>query len=561
MTPRYPGCNRAFANVKRLENMMTCSTAGPGGTDHTGADTPARACSPGGVGSAERTGADALAEALLRLGRRPTVFLVTGNQNLPLVDALGRREVPMVHARHESGAGYMAEGWARSSGQPGIYLVSAGPGLTSALTPLASAWLSEVPVILLSASHPHAQDGTGTFQELEQTRLTRHLCKAAVRCTNAAELAALLGWAWQRATAFPPGPVHLELPADVLTTPVPHDAALAWSSIPMRYLTPAPVQDPGGVLARRRAKEIAEFLLAAEQPLVLLRPTLARSPAAGPLRAHVPVLVVESPRGLRDPAWADHQDLIASADQIALLAPADYAVNFGHIGTGHVHAYPGADPALLGELAALLAGRPCPDGPQDGPAEAPVAAPLTDASLPVHPLTVAAIADRLVTAEDVLVIDGGEFCQWIRHGLRRRASSQLVNGKLGAIGGSIPLAIGASLAAPRQRHIVFIGDGSFGYYSAEIDTAVRNGARITIVVGMDGSWGSEWHQQQARYGGRTFGTEIGGLRYALVAQGYGARGDEVRDARQLHGALDRALNRPGVSCVSVHIQRVASPAV
>ena len=179
----------------------------------------------------------------------------------------------------------------------------------------------------------------------------------------------------------------------------------------------------------------------------------------------------------------------------------------------------------------------------------------------MHPLTVAAITDRLVTAEDVLVIDGGEFCQWIRHGLRARAGAQLVNGKLGAIGGSIPLAIGASLHAPGRRHVVFIGDGSFGYYSAEIDTAVRNGARVTIVVGMDGSWGSEWHQQQASYGGRTFGTDIGSLRYALVAQGYGARGDEAQDARQLHACLARALNRPGVSCVSVPIQRVASPAI
>ncbi len=517
--------------------------------------------STAGPDDGERTGADALTGALLRRVRRPTVFLVTGNQNLPLVDALGRRDVRLIHARHETGAGYMAEGWARSSGEPGIYLVAAGPGLTSALTPLASAWLSEVPVILLSASHPRGQYGTGSFQELEQTRLTRYLCKAAVRCSNPAELAALLDWALERATAFPPGPVHLELPADVLTEPVPADAALSWSSIPMQCQVPQPPADPGGVLVHRQARRIALPLLAAKQPLVLLRPALARSPACEMLRRHVPVLVVESPRGLRDPAWADQQDLIAAADQIALLGPIDYAAGFGHIGHGQVRAYPGATPGVLGELVGQLAGRRCGNGMQGQAADTVAAAQLGEAPLSVHPLTVAAVADELLTAEDVLVIDGGEFCQWVRHGLRGRVGQQMVNGKLGAIGGSIPLAVGASLHAPGRRHVVFVGDGSFGYYPAEMDTAVRHGARLTIVVGMDGTWGSEWHQQQARYAGRTFGTDIGFLRYGLVAEGFGGRAEEALDARQLRRALIRAFNRLGVSCVTVPIKRVASPAL
>ena len=509
---------------------------------------------------ADRTGADALVEELLRHARRPMVFPVTGNQNLPLVDALGRREVTLVHARHETGAGYMAEGWARSSAEPGIYLVTAGPGLTSALTPLASAWLSEVPVILLSASHPHAQDGMGAFQELEQTRLTQHLCKAAIRCVNGDQVAAVLDWAWQRAMEFPPGPVHIELPADVLTAPVTRDAALSWSSIPMRYATAPAATDPGGVLVHRQAKEIFEFLAAAVQPVVLVRPSLARSPAARRLGEHMPVLAVESPRGLRDPAWTDCQDLIASADRVVLFGPADFAVDFGQVGSGPALTYPGAGPALLGELAGLLDGWPYADGLSRGSVDGQVAGRLADASLPVHPMAVAAVVDRVISDDDTLVIDGGEFCQWIRHGLRARIGQQLVNGKLGAIGGSIPLATGAALAAPERRHLVFIGDGSFGYYSAEIDTAVRHGARLTIVVGVDGSWGSEWHQQMSRYGGRTFGTEIGSLRYALVAQGYGAQGSEAEDACQFQRQLAGALAGSGVSCLSVRIQRVPSPA-
>ena len=160
----------------------------------------------------------------------------------------------------------------------------------------------------------------------------------------------------------------------------------------------------------------------------------------------------------------------------------------------------------------------------------------------------------------MLAIDSGEFCQWIRHGLRARTGQQIMNGKLGASGGSIPLATGAALGAPARRHLVFMGDGSFGYHSAEIDTAVRHGARLIIVVGVDDNWGSKWHQQQNRYGGRTYATAIEGRRYSLVAQGYGAQGSEAGDAAQFEHQLTTALAGTGVSCLAVRIQRAASPA-
>ncbi|HEY1914415.1 MAG TPA: thiamine pyrophosphate-binding protein [Streptosporangiaceae bacterium] len=521
-----------------------------------------------------RTGADALAEALLGQAPELVVFLVTGNQNLPLVDALGRCGVTMVHARHESGAGYMAEGWARSAGTPGVCLVTAGPGLTSALTPLASARAAEVPLILLSASHPREQDGHGAFQELDQTTLTRPLCKAAFRAPYGACLGTLLTWAWQHATEFPPGPVHLELPADTLTELVPADEPLPPAPVPPGFY-PVPARGAAdGSGDGARAREIAAVLAAAQQPLVLLRPALGRSAQAARLRALMPVLAVESPRGLRDPAWADEQATIAAADVIVLLGAADYAVSFGRIGSADVHAWPDAGPASLGELADLLDGRngtaPRSGRLTSGSAEDGATRLLANggadlatgrmAGRPAHPLAVARIADRLVGDDDVLVIDGGEFCQWMRYGLRGRLGQQQVNGKLGAIGGGIPLGVGAALHAPGRRTVVFTGDGSFGYYGAEIDTAVRAGARLTVVVGVDGCWASEWHQQIAHYDGRTYATGLRERRYGLVAQGYGARGSDARDAGEFASLLAGALADPGVSCVSVRIERAASPA-
>ena len=171
----------------------------------------------------------------------------------------------------------------------------------------------------------------------------------------------------------------------MLTSPVAKDAALSWSSIPMRYAT-APATDPGGVLVHRQAKQIFEFLAAGVQPLVLVRPSLARCPAVASLRERLPVPIVESPRGLRDPAWTGCQDLTASADRVVLVGPADLRWASGKSVPVHRVRIRGGRPALLGALAALLAGWPyrsrCADGEP-----VPVPAPLADATLPVHPMT------------------------------------------------------------------------------------------------------------------------------------------------------------------------------
>lgn len=149
----------------------------------------------------------------------------------------------------------------------------------------------------------------------------------------------------------------------------------------------------------------------------------------------------------------------------------------------------------------------------------------------------------------------------MRHGFRNLPNDQLINGQFGAIGGSIPVAIGASIATKR-RAIAFIGDGAFGYYSSELDTSVRYGAHIAVVVGSDGRWGSEWHLQQKIYGGRTYQTELHHRDCAALAAGWGARGATACSPSELRDVFADHLGAhtgPSTTCTGIRTSSAPSP--
>ena len=138
----------------------------------------------------------------------------------------------------------------------------------------------------------------------------------------------------------------------------------------------------------------------------------------------------------------------------------------------------------------------------------------------------------------------------------------LWNGKLGAIGGSIPMAVGAAATPGAGRVFVVLGDGSAGYHLSEFETAARYGLSFFAIVGNDARWAAEWHIQVERYGAdRTDATDLTAARYDQAAEGFGGRGALVGDADELRGALDEALGSAMPWCVNAHVAAVRSPAV
>ncbi len=517
------------------------------------------------------TGAGIIADTLRQLGTE-IVFSVSGNQVLSLYDALPDAGVRIVHARHESGAAYMAEAWGRLREEPGVCLVTAGPGHTSALTGIANARASESPLLLLSGASPLGQEGWGAFQEIDQAAMARPLCKAAWRVESAGALASCLEAAWTLARSGVPGPVHLDLPVDLLEGEAPEQGGLPAAS-PWAHTEPAPL-----ALVAADVRRVMELLGGASRPALVVRSSLGRASwrsLLARLDARLPTFVAESPRGLNDPLWGEGSGALQSADALLVVGPLDFAVGFAslpgkprlaqvssrfseidapRVSDVSLHA---DERALLEALAPLLE-KALPARQVQLPTS-----PGGDEELPLHPLAICEELRPLLSPRDLLVIDGGEVGQWIRAGFRNLPNEQLINGKLGAIGGSIPHAVGAALAAPQRRVIGFLGDGAFGYYSAELDTAVRLGLDLLVVVGNDARWGAEWHGQARRYGPeRTFATTLESRPYELVARGYGADGLSARTRDELRKALAAAFRppRPRVTCLNVHIRSLPIPA-
>lgn len=513
--------------------------------------------------------ATAVARALDQLGVR-TVFTVSGNQILGLMDALDRTGIALVHCRHETGAAYMAEAAARVRGRPAVVLVTAGPGFTSMLTGLLNAAASEASVLVLAGGAPAGSAGVA-FQQLDQAAAAAPIAPSS-RATGGAEAVRMIRAAWSGVRRGVPGPACVSLPVDVLRETVPDGCP------------DDPAEDAAHVAAPAAGDvdRVVASIASATSPLVLARPSLGHPgsrDALAALRERVRCLVVESPRGLSDPAWAGEPDPLRDTDTVVVLGPVDFALRLGEPLLGRRvlqvtsrpeelaaarRLLPDVDGVLADERATVTAlatrlGDVLPL--RDPRPPAPVRSP--DHDLPLHPLEICEALRPGLRDDDVLVVDGGEFGQWMRAGLADRLDQQVVNGKLGAIGGAIPHAVGASLACPGRRVFAFTGDGAFGYYSAELETAVRMGARVTVVVGNDACWGAERHSQVRLFGAdRVVATDLSRCDHARVARGYGAAGFSVRTRAELGSALaaNLAAEGPYVGCVDVAIRSAPSPA-
>jgi acetolactate synthase-1/2/3 large subunit len=513
-------------------------------------------------------GADALVRAMQNAGVR-RLFTLSGNHIMSIFDAALDAGITLVHTRHEAAAVFMADAWGRLTGEPGVALVTGGPGHANAVGALYTAAMSESPVVLLSGHAPAGQLGTGAFQEMRQADIAAPLTKLAMTSTRADAIAGDFATAMRTARSGRRGPVHLSLPSDCLDgdadpSHVPGAEAFAADAMALDEAT------ADAMLAR---------LAGAKRPLIVTGPMLmtrAGRDAVTRLQAatNVPVIGMESPRGLADASLGGFAQMLAQADCVLLLGKRlDYTLKFGKppalaatcevlqldadeeqldrsrraIGSRLVasaRAEPFAATDMLarraratsangwfGEVSAALAARPAGwDSVRSGQPGR------------LHPLEalrpLQAVIDR--HPDSVLVMDGGEFSQWGQALLT--APNRVTNGVAGAIGAGLPFGVAARLAQPAAPVIVTMGDGTFGFHPAEIDTAVRARAPFVAIVGNDARWNAEYQIQLRDYGAnRVGGCELLPTRYDNVAIAFGGYGEHVTRADEIAPAVERAM--------------------
>ncbi|HAP26308.1 MAG TPA: acetolactate synthase [Achromobacter sp.] len=527
-------------------------------------------------------------ELIIRSLRRrgvTTIFSLSGNQIMPLYDACIDAGIRIVHVRHEAAAVYMADAWSQITGELGVAMVTAAPGLTNGLAPLYSASQAESPVLLISGDSSVSEDGSGAFQELDQVAITRPLTKLSVRPQSAAELCPALEDAMTQALAPRRGPVHVALPFDLLTV----ESGIA-------DLPEAPVDRPAVALDAAHAGQLAELLNAARRPLVLGGPTSARSHgrsarAAAEAALGLRIIPMESPRGLKDPSLGTLAGIMPSADLIVLAGKClDFTLGFG--GTGALGdnarvAVIDPDPAmleragrLLGErlvlafqadpvaaLAAIRAGQASAERlawqeqVDDALRSRTIQAPSAPVEGALGPRALCETVQAfLASAPDpILICDGGEFGQWAQAFCQ--APVRIINGMSGAIGAGVCYGIAAKIARPEATVVVMMGDGTAGFHLMELDTAVREGAAVIAVIGNDLRWNAEHLIQMRTYGPqRLIGCELSPTaRYHDVASALGGAGFAARDVDGLANAMIMAADSGLPACINVSLAGEAAP--
>ena len=536
--------------------------------------------------ASRHNGAAALVQAIAK-ARVRNVFTLSGNHIMAVFDAALDAGIRLIHTRHEAAAVHMADAWGRLTGEPGVALVTGGPGHANAVGALYTAAMAESPVVLLSGHAPNNQLGKGAFQEMRQSDVAAPLVKAAHTSARAEDLAADFAAAFRLARSGRAGPVHLSLPTDCLEGNV--------------ALTNGPPADAFAKEPMPLAADVAHAMLTrlrcAQRPLILAGPsfmTRAGQAVARDLQsaAQIPVVGMESPRGVADPSLGRFVSMMAQADCVLLLGKRfDFTLKFGaafdprceflqidaeaaeiertgRAVAGRLSASALAEPLAAAETLRWTT-RPEPAGKSDWFEQVRAAISYrppewatAKSSEPdrLHPLEVLRPLQTVLDAHtnSVLISDGGEFGQWAQGYLS--APTRIINGVAGAIGAALPFALGARLARPGAPVIAVMGDGTFGFHPAEIDTAVRCKLPFVCVVGNDARWNAEYQIQLRDYGrNRLYGCELLPTRYDCVATGFGGYGELVTSASEVGPAVQRAMQSGLPACVNVMIEGLAAP--
>jgi acetolactate synthase-1/2/3 large subunit len=520
----------------------------------------------------------------------------------PILAVLENYDVRFVPVRHEAAAVHMAEGVYKTTGNVAAVIGNPGPGSANLLPGIVTARHEGVPVVAITAQHRLGvvyPSPPSTFQGQDQLDLFKPTVKWGGPLFAWERIPEVFRIAFREMWAGRPGPVHIEAPMPVIYATGDPDLAPVWSAEQSRSTPPQPSQE--------QIAEAAELLSKAEHPVVLSGSGVDRAGANADVLALVellgcPVMTTMAGRGT---VPHDHPNFIYSfgGGGDVVRKEADVIVVVGsrlgnlelpydkYWGPSANHRIIQIDvdarniavtrPVTLGIVAdaraaldALLAGlrargvRRKEGGDlaryREGDAEW-WARQFRETEAwqgpGIHPGHAARIVGQVFGREPVYVTDGGMTSLWAAWYLPPTAPRSY-HGimELGMLGTGIPSAIGAKLSSPEREIVCVSGDGAAGFNFMELQSAAREGLDVTVVVFAEGSWTMEEPSELAVYG-RTFGTEMGTVRWDKVAEGLGCHGEYVERLSELEPALLRGRAAKGPAVVCVRTDRGANRAV
>jgi len=526
------------------------------------------------------TGGQLVAKMLKAEGIRH-VFTLSGLHVAPIYAGCVEEGIQVVDTRHEQAAAHAADAYARLTRGPGVAIVTAGPGVTDALTGVANANAANVPLLLIGGAAPTFNQSRGSLQEMEQVDLFLRITKWADRIPSPELVPSYLAKAFRTMLSGRPGPVFLEVAWDVLSNGVEDP------KLPRHYRTSArSAGDPAYVYRAARAIEEAR------SPAVIAGSSIWWDGAAAALRrlaekAQLPVYLNGAGRGALPPdhpCFFQHtrKDALSEADVVLVVGtPLDFRLGYGDAFREDARLVQiDVDPTEIGRNRAVEIGiagdaRVVLEQIEQALANVPdrsaqlsalraresrkldqLAAHETAADRPIHHSRLARELSLVANAggrDPMFVADGGNFVAMAAKTIRLEAPGRWLDpGPLGCLGVGAPFAIAAKLLHPERPVFVIQGDGSFGLNGFDFETAVRFRLPMVVVVGNDAAWGQIRLPQVAMFGEeKSPATRLAPTRYDEIVRAMGGWGELVTEPEQIRPALERALASGTVACVNV----------
>ncbi|MGZ8347659.1 MAG: acetolactate synthase large subunit [Allosphingosinicella sp.] len=509
------------------------------------------------------------------------IFGVPGEENLDFLDSLSRsKKIRLILTRHEQGAGFMAATYGRHTGRTGVCLATLGPGATNFVTAAAYAQLGGMPILMITGQKPIKKSKQGRFQILDVVDMMGPITQYTHQLASADNIPSRVREAIRLAEEEKPGATHLEFPEDI--------AEEKTESRPLqRSLARRPLADEKAVRAAVRKIEQAR------SPVLVIGAGANRKMCSRMLlqfveKTGIPFITTQLGKGVIDelhPKFLGCAALSAGDFVHKAIESADLIINVGHDviekppffmmqgGTEVIHVSTRTaevDPVyfpqveVTGDIANAIwqiKEDIVPSGTwtfdrllRARQAEEEHTATLCDdMRFPIFPPCLVKRVREAMPADGIICLDNGVYKIWFaRNYAARQPNTVLLDNALATMGAGLPSAMASAMIYPDRKVMAICGDGGFMMNSQEMETAVRLGLNLTVLILRDDAYGMiRW--KQANMGFADFGLTYGNPDFVKYAEAYGAKGHRVDSAESLPGLLESCLNSTGVHLIDCPI--------
>lgn len=533
----------------------------------------------------------ALVGRVLREQKVKYLFAINGGHTFPILANLQENGVKLIHMRHEQATAYAADAWARTTATPGVCCVTAGCGLTNAVTGLCTAGLTNSAVVCLAGQHPTLEDGIGSFQEAYGSDVCRSFSKYTHRVLDWQRISVDLRQAFRDAMNPPQGVAVIEFPTNVLYN----------QGDDQTQFPGAKIYDPDELRSQgdpRAIRKVVDLLLRAERPLLVGGDGIFWSGAAEELKALAELTgtPVYGRRAAQGAVPEDHPLAVRGAWKKPFTGRADLVISvgfrfwsgekFGQPPTWNAQAkYVQIDPTagrvgwhvpaevavvgdpklVLQQLADEVRRRGAGDGQRTAVwrhevkvARARFEEMLSERvskvaeTVPVHPDRLIRDLVSVLDPSSTVIVDSFTLSGYLSHWFTARFAGQVVDaGPLAPVGHGIGMAIGAQLARPGRPVVTVIGDGGMGIGGWDMETAAKYRLPVVAVLWNNSSWGPSFEQMPILKGRTEPFDMLPDIRYDRIFAELGCHGEHVEKPADLRPALERALNSGKPAVVNV----------